>query len=234
MKRLWFLTLLLCALSASAQEKRFPSVAMSDEQLIFGIFLDNWLGLPEYVDGRLINQGYSIQLLYDQPLGLSNFSLAFGLGWRQHNLFSDAYPVKDLLLSEGRTQFYLVPGYVGTESIEYSLNKMALNYVELPVEFRYRSRSDLKFKLTLGGTAALLASSYIKYKGDDFWSNPVDVVKIKRFGIPNAALFVYAANLRIGVRQWGFNVNYQFPSVFKKDMGPDLVPVSFGLTFNPM
>jgi hypothetical protein len=233
MKRLISIVFLLFTLQLSAQEKIFRSVAMSDEQLLISLFTDYWEGTPEDVDQRLVNPGLSVYLLYDRPLGLSNFSIAFGLGWVQHNFHSNAYPVRDVLLGGGSTYFYLVPGRVGLKTIEYTRNKVSLGYLSLPLEFRYRSRSDLKFKFSIGATASLLGTSYIKYRGNDFWGNPDELVRLKRYRIPNIAPFVYSVQSRIGVRQWGFQVMYQIPSSFRKGLGPELRPLSFGLTYNP-
>lgn len=234
MKRAIILLLLLAGIGLSAQEPSYPSVAMSDEQLVFSFYSDVWKGLPDDVEPDLINRGYSIHLFFDIPISTSSFSLAIGAGWQQHNLYSNAYPARDNLISQGRTQFYLVPTMVGTNAIEYSLNRMSLGYLSMPLEFRYRSRSELKFKLSIGFTGGMLLSGFMKYKGSDYMANPEETVKWKRYGIPNALPYTYGVSFRIGIRQWGLQYHYQLPSVFITDKGPDVRPVSVGLTYHPI
>lgn len=224
---------MITSIRLEAQEMKHRSVALSDEQLVFSLFSDVWSGLPEEVEQDLINRGFSIQLFYDRPFSTSNFSMAFGLGWKQHNLYSNAYPVKDRLFGDGQTVFYTVPTRVGTKVIEYTLNKMSLGYLDIPVEFRYRSRSNLKFKASLGISGSVLLTSFTKYIGSDFRGNPDETVKWKRYQLPNVSPYTYTAIFRFGVRQWGFSASYQIPSVFRSGMGPDIRPLSFGLTYNP-
>ncbi len=63
--------------------------------IVFDLYTDIWVNVPENVDVRTINQGVNVLGLYDYRINQSDFSFAFGAGLGSHNFHSDAFAVRD-------------------------------------------------------------------------------------------------------------------------------------------
>src|ERR1039457_7265220 len=97
-----------------------------------GEFNDFWINMPSDVKSRLINQGFTIMSTYNVPFGKSNFSFAIGLGLTIHNMYGNFY----VNSRTDTTDFKKIP-----DIISYKKSKMTLTYLEIPVEFRFKSKS---------------------------------------------------------------------------------------------
>jgi len=125
--------------------------------------------------------------------------------------------------------FKPVPG-----GYNYYKNKISTSYLEVPLEFRFRTMPDIKkrnFKVTLGAKFGYLLSSYMKYSGEDFRNHSSKNVKFKEYRLSNILPYRYSAFLRIGYGKINFIVNYTFVPLFEKNKGPDCIPLSYGLSF---
>jgi hypothetical protein len=125
------------------------------------------------------------------------------------------------------TVFYKVP-----DSINFRRTKFTLGYFDIPLELRYKSKSDVRF--AFGFKFGILMTSFTKYKGDDFSPNDINKLVIyKKTRIPNVARFRYGLSLRFGYKWlnvWGY---YQLSDVFEKGKGPEMYPVSVGISLMP-
>jgi hypothetical protein len=227
------------------------------DRIMVDVFTDIWMNAPDdsVMSISAINRGASAYVLRDFPIGQSNFSFAVGLGISCHNLYSDAWPVRETVKDSsnipygysftGKTVFAKLPDTASGLEVGYKNNKMTNVYLDLPIEFRFRTKNEgQKFKFALGFKIGYLLSSHTKYRGDDLlwdyadhtWSmNSSEMIKSKMYKVPNLEFYRMGPTIRIG---WGWvNISayYSLTKLFKKNSfnGPEMYPISVGLTITP-
>ncbi len=196
-----------------------------------GIYTDIWLNMPKDlgIKSRTINQGVNIFAMYNVPFGKSNFSFSIGLGLSTHNLYGNFF----VNSSPDSTYMVKIP-----DSISYKRSKLLVTYLEIPLEFRFKTKS--KFTAALGFKGGFMIGSFTKYVGDGGFSTvnysvPPDAGKtrIKLWGIKNLEQFTFGPTLRIGYRWINVNAYYMISTIFNKNRGPDMYPISVGIVLMP-
>jgi hypothetical protein len=77
-------------------------------------------------------------------------------------------------------------------------------------------------------------TAFTKYKGDDYLPNDNNKLVIyKKVRIPNVSKFRYGVSLRLGYKWLNFWGYYQLSSVFDKGKGPEMYPISIGVSLMP-
>jgi hypothetical protein len=261
MKKILLIALLcLFTFSLSAQQKKdtirdkhkndnfkkgtFGKLTQAD-RIVFDIFSDIWMNVPgDSMKMKKINRGANLYIMKEFPFGRSNFSFALGLGVGCQNLYSNATPVRSFIdtssthtekIYDGKTVFTKIPSFSpdGKQNINFKNNKFTQIYLDIPLEFRYRMKNNA-FKIYLGGKLGLMLSNHTKYNGDDYTEySPTGTIRIKEYKIANVNKYRYGLTARIGwkwIQVYGY---YSLSKLFKKDLGPDMYPISVGLTISP-
>lgn len=184
------------------------------------LFSDIWFDVPDNISQRTINKGFDIFGMYNNQFGKSNFSFAIGAGLGTHNFFSNS-KIEDV--RSDSIVFITIP-----DSVSYKKSKISVTYLDLPIEFRFKTKG--KFKMSLGFKAGYLINSNAKYKGNI--ANDLKV-KEKRKDIKNLETFRYGATFRIGLGGFSLYGYYSLSKLFKKDQSNEMYPVSVGITFMP-
>ena len=191
-----------------------------------GMFDDFVLNPPSGIKIRTIDQGVDLFCLYNLPFGKSNFSFSLGLGMSAHNIYGNFLVNKVL----DTTKFVKIPA-----DVDYKRSKITVVYLELPLEFNLKTKSDVK--ITLGGKVGYLIGSHTKYVGDVvdsmYMYNTGKRITIKQSSIPNLQTFSYGPTFRIGYKWIAINGEYMLSSLFTKDHGPDMTIISLGLVLVP-
>jgi hypothetical protein len=194
----------------------------------FGMFNDFVLNVPSGLKTRTIDQGVDVFALFNLPFGKSNFSFSLGLGLSAHNIYGDFTVNKDK--TGDTTRLVKIPADVG-----YKRSKMTVVYLELPLEFNLKTKSDVK--ITLGGKVGYLIGSHAKYVGNaidsNYMFNTSSKIRIKQVGIPNLQTFSYGPTVRVGYKWIAINAQYMLSTLFIKDHGPDMTLISVGLVLVP-
>ena len=193
--------------------------------LSFNIYSDVWQDAPDNMNIRTINQGTDICIMYNTPFGKSNFSFSVGLGIGSHNLHSDAIPAID---TANATIFSPI-----ADSISYDKNKLTVAYLDIPVEFifKVKNKNDKSFKIALGFKAGRLINSHTTYKGDDYLFGTEKDLNVKFQDIKNINLYRYGITGKIGYEWINVMIYYSLTNLFKKDKGPEMYPISVGISF---
>ncbi len=185
------------------------------------VFTDIWMKSPDGVNLRTIHQGATGFAMYNFQLAESISYLSIGLGIRNHNIYSDSR-IEDV---DGDTiKMIPIPA-----NVNYKRSKINLVYLDLPIEFKMRFNSG--FKLGIGFKGGWLIDSKEKYVGDKTSVGPK--VKEKYKDISHLETYTYGATLRLGYKSFNLYAYYQFSEFFKKGLGPELQPLSVGLTITP-
>jgi len=96
----------------------------------------------------------------------------------------------------------------------------------------YNIRTNKGFKFGAGFKVKYLASSKDKYIGD---LAGVDNGRrnVKRKTIANTEQWAYGFTLRVGYKSVNLYGYYQISNIFKRGLGPEMYPISVGITFTP-
>ncbi len=194
--------------------------------IVLDLFTDIWVDVPSNVDVRTINQGVNVSGLYDYRLGKSDYSFAFGVGLGSHNFYSDAFAVVDSTGNSSLTKISAI--YEGNS---YKRNKISFSYFDIPIEFRMRTKND--FRASLGFKFGFLIDSHTKYIGDDYIFGGTDQIHAKFKDVRNIEKFRYGVTARFGWKFINLTGFYSLTGLFKKGQGPDLYPISVGISFMP-
>lgn len=186
----------------------------------FDLFTDIWLSPPADMKVRTINQGFNVFATYNFALSEeSPHTFSIGVGMRTHNLYSDN-TIRNL--HADTIKFFKIDQ-------EYKRSKMNLVYAEVPMELRFRF--DNTWKIGIGFKASMLLDSKVKYVGNLVKDGPT--VKMKEKDINQLEKYTFGPTLRFGykwVSVFGF---YQISSAFQRGLGPELAPISVGITLSP-
>ena len=225
-----------------AEKKNGLKVGKGDK-IVINIGTDMW---QEEIDAINIS-GYSPTFdLYGMnniPFGKSKFSFALGFGFGIHNMRSNAMPVQEKAFNPitlqneetGKTIFSTIPNQVNGKDIEYMVNKFTFSYFDIPLEFRYsvENKKGKSIKLAAGGKIGYLMNNHTKYRGTDLADGEGDV-KYKNFAIPNVDPLRYGVSARFSYGIVGVYGYYSLSKTFKKDKGPEMFPISLGISITPL
>lgn len=218
MKNLFaFLFLALFSVTLFAQEEdldvsnRFGKA----DRLMLDFYNDMWLGAPDTIDFKGYNPGASFGLVKDFPFGSTNFSFAIGLGLGTHNMRYNANILKDSL------------------GVNYFINrvdtpqqyKMVMSYLDIPVELRFRTKRDNVFRFAIGGKIGYMINNHIKHVDEGF--------KTKTFNISDINSLRYGVTARVGYKMFNLYVYYGLSTLFDDKLGPEMSPVSVGISLIP-
>ena len=209
-------------LSTPALKSPIPLAPGNDDRLIIDITLDNFAESPASMEVNTFkSRGVNMKLMKDKLISNPSFSIGYGLAFGSQNFDTDRLIIVDD--TAGRTHFVPID-----PNIDVNKNKLSVNYLDLPIELRFRSKTinkDNKFKISAGFKIGILLQSHIKYDDDDG--------KVKYYRIKNLNKYRYGLEGRIGYGIWGLNAYYSLIPLFDEDKAPRLVPVSFGLSITP-
>ncbi len=183
-------------------------------------FTDIWQDVPEDMDLRTINQGFNIFAMYNFQLAESNSYFSAGLGIDNHNMYSNTR-------IDNVTADTIVFTPIGEV---YQRSKINLTYASVPLEFRIKLNSGVKFGA--GVKIRYLISAKDKYIGD-IPNEPKGRTNVKRKQIANTEDWAYGFTLRVGYKSFNLFGYYQISDVFERGRGPELYPISVGLTITP-
>ncbi len=190
---------------------------------IFTVINDFYVNMPASVDDKFLNLGINFSGLYDYRLGKSNFSFAFGIGLGSHNLKTDALVIEDIT---NVSDFSPIE-----DTINFKKNKITYTYFDVPVEFRLRTKSDIR--ASVGFKFGFLIDSHSKYRGDDIYFGTTDNIHVKIKDVPNIEKLRYGLTARFGWKFINLTGFYSLTNLFTKNKGPETYPISVGISLMP-
>jgi hypothetical protein len=187
---------------------------------------DNWDNMPDGIKPRFASLGVNAYFYKDIPFSrYSNTAFAFGIGISSHNVHSNGEIVYQLN-SAGQSYTALVPF---PDGYNYKKNKLAVNYLEVPLELRFRTKYKrdetpykLRFRCYPGFKAGYLLSSHRKLKDDN--------TKIKVYNVENLMQYRYGPTLRFTFHRVSLYGFYSLTPLFNSGRGEDMYQYSLGLS----
>lgn len=124
----------------------------------------------------------------------------------------------------------------GTNTILYEIdtvrtftkNKLTTSYLMMPllVEFQIPTSAKKRISVTAGGYAGVKIGSHVKQKYEIAGVNYKDKNRDSYYLNP----IKYGLTARLGFEDIQFFANYDLSTLFEKNKGPELYPLSFGIT----
>ncbi len=220
MKRFIVLFAALALVSIDVVSQEIPRMRPKD-RLIVGLFTDVWSNLPDNMETKAINRGVTINYLQDFPISTTNFSFAVGLGFTSHNLYGDYFYER----TQGRHDFVS-----NAMDLDYDKNKISLNYLNIPLELRFRTRNTPQtFRIHAGVKAGLLVNAHTKYVGEVLPGGRE--TKFKEGKLDNIESFMFGFHSRIGYGRVNLNTFINLTDIFEGNNAQDASLVSVGLSF---
>ena len=230
MRRISLLVLLaLCSTQVVAQEEYIPE---KEDWFFYDIAHIRLLDGPENFENNIWANTHSLSFMQDILLGKSNFSFAFGFGFTSSNFLNNLRLKTEVVSDEGVTEFTVIPDSVG-----YDQNKTTVQYFEIPLELRFRSRPNEEgnfFRFYVGGRFGVRFNAYSKYK--------TDLINVRYYHPEELTRWRAGAYTRIGFDSFSLYGYYSLLDLFDYEMAEDIFandvdannmrPVAIGLSLS--
>jgi hypothetical protein len=206
MQKLFKIVFLLSFLNGFSQETPdFDAVdsLYREDQFYFGITYNILNKRPDGVSQNSFSAGVNLGFLRDFPINKKRtIAIAPGLGFAFKNY------KQNLVIEEnnGDINYSLIP-----PNISFDKNKLGMYFVEMPIEFRWRSSTYDSHKFWRVYTGVKL--SYLVYSKSRFIA---DDYNYKVVNNPDINKFQYGAYIATGWNSWNFYAYYGFQDMFKK------------------
>jgi hypothetical protein len=221
MKKFAFLLTLLLLLVVTSYAQTYKPGDFRKVSLSLDLFNDFWQKVPTGVDAANFNRGVNVNLLINNHIGESNFDFSFGGAIGVHNLYTDSW-----LTAPGDSSFFVkIP-----DSLNSTKYKITLAYFDFPLEIRYRSKGS--FRAYAGIKFGVLIDHHSKYKGLDPYGAGYNVT-LKRDDVRFVNFWRYQAYAKVGYKQFSVFGAIALDRIFKTSQGPDMYPISVGISINP-
>jgi len=186
-------------------------------------FFNNWLGNTNGVTTKFYAIGHGINLMFDIPFSKkSRFGIAIGLGYTHYNIRHDGnFSFEPLSTSQTLVADYVVlESYSGTNRW---INRTVFNQVDIPFEFRIRSRKERsKFKFYPGFKVGSIFDTFEKWRTGKY--------EYKTFNFPDVQKLQYGPTLRIGLDNIFLFGSYNLTYLFENDKSTQLSLFSAGIS----
>lgn len=196
------------------------------DRIAIDIKTDQWLNVPNGVKTELYSIGVSAFFYKDIPLSQkSNIAFAFGLGLTSDNIHHTGTFKISSNNPENKSYTSLI-----SYNKKYRINKLTLNYIEVPIELRFRTmnksmeeRQRFNFRFYPGFKVGYLMGNHTKRTDN--------ASKIKVYRTPNTLAYRYGPTLRIGFNKISFVAFYSLTGIFEKGKGDELNTFSLGVSW---
>ena len=202
----------------------------SNDHLMLQLGYANWSGIPDTINKAGFSKSINLYVMMDFPFKTNpKISIALGPGIASdHILFSKTHVgIKD------NTPTFRFTNVSDTD--HFKKTKLATVYLEAPVELRFSSnpKTGNGFKAAIGVKIGTLLNAHTrntKYENKTGGSLNDYVMKeaSKRFFNKNRL----SGMVRLGYGHFSLYGSYQFTTLLKDGVGPDIKPFSIGLTLS--
>lgn len=207
MRFLSSILLLLTVFNVFSQEMTEPNFTAVDslyrEDQFYISFTYNILQIrPEGVSQNKFSAGFSAGFLRDMPINDNRtIAIATGIGYSLNNYNQNLIISK----SAGNPEYSLVES-----GADYNKNNFSLHYLDVPIEFRWRTSTPESHKFWRIYTGVKL--SYLLYSRSKFSGNERKIILTKNEDFNK---FQYGVYLAAGYNTWNFHLYYGLNPLFK-------------------
>lgn len=192
------------------------------DRVMIDVVYNDWHGDRDYFKSPWNSIGFNAALMYDIVLTRKNtVSLGIGAGYSYFNNKSQLQFNRNFEANTTNAVQYL------PENEPYR-SKISANYIEIPLELRFRTKGYQHFKFMIGGKIGYAINAYTKEV------QKIDSKKysIKEVNFPDLNRWRYGVTTRIGIRNFALFAAYYFSPLFKSKESTQLYPISMGITIS--
>jgi len=207
MKLLLKVIILLSFINVSSQEKKYPPPMIAvdslyrEDQFYLGFTYNSLFNTPPGISQNKFSAGFTGGFLRDMPINKKrNVAIAAGLGLSYNKCFQNM----NISETDQTITYSEIP-----EGTDYSKNKLEELFVDLPVEFRWRTSTPESHKFWRIYTGLKL--SYLIYDKYVYVNQGITDVITKNDNINNIQ---FGAYLACGYNTWNFYAYYGIIPMF--------------------
>ena len=211
--------------SAKKVKKKYNLSNRANDHFLLQLGITRWADAPDSIKTKGFSKSVNVYFMYDFPFK-SNQKLSAGVGL---GIGSDHVGLDGSFADvKGKTS---TMRFLDTSRVSIKKTKVVTSYLEAPIELRYVAnpeQSDKSFKFAVGvkvgtmlraGTRSRLtepntSANYLLKESSKNYFNTTRIVGTARIGFGHFTVFG----------------NYQFTSLLKAGAGPQLKPVTIGLS----
>ncbi|MFT4093321.1 MAG: outer membrane beta-barrel protein [Niabella sp.] len=211
---------------AKKPKKKYNLSNRANDHFMLQLGYTNWLNIPDSIGTKGFSRSINAYFMFDLPFKETpQLSAGLGLGIGSDHVFLDDDNFADVKASTSTLKFE------SSSSATIKKTKVVTTYLEAPIELRYTvdpEHSDKSFKTAVGvkvgtmlkgGTRSRITesgsqSNYLLKEYSKYFFNTTRVVGTARIGYGHFSLFG----------------TYQFTSLLKTGMGPQLRPFTAGIS----
>ena len=205
----------------------------SRDHITLDLLGTNWNYNPNdaKMDGmrtKWFSRGVQIGFSWDFRIKGSRVSIAPGISYSCSNIYSRSTMQRS---DSAGTYFKPIRTY-GTDTTA-KINKLVLQYLNIPLELRIRTNIDKFgncFKFAIGIVGGVRVDSHTKFKIKQ--GNDTNVYIVRRD--PDFNLFRLAPTFRFGYSFVNVTASYDVINVFKPNMGPKANAFTLGIAFTAL
>ncbi|HYG38139.1 MAG TPA: porin family protein [Cytophagales bacterium] len=231
MKKLFLIIIILTSITTAYSQEKKDRLKFNEipGNFVFDIGLTHYRFSNGDMQLRTFaSRGANIYYTYDINLIGENFSVASGLGVGITN-YSFANRNTLVYDSESKSAKMLD---LADEYGNLRKSKLNANYIDIPLEFRWRSANDVNsFKIVLGAKAGVLVSSHTKLK----FKNEDGMQKEKHADDFELNRFRYGVYGKIGYGVFHLFGYYSLSELFNEGKAPggrSIVPYTLGISIS--
>ena len=192
------------------------------DRFILDITYSDWHGDRDYFQSPWNSIGFNAALMFDVILAKnSTFAFGWGIGYSHFGNATKKQFTRDF--DENATYMSDFP-----EGQEPMRSKFGANYIEIPLDLRFRTKGYKHFKIMVGGKIGYQINSFTKTV-----ENIEDrTYKTKLYNFADANRLRYGATVRIGIRNWAIYGAYYFSPLFTNSESVQLTPFTAGISIS--
>lgn len=192
------------------------------DRLMIDLTYDDWQGDRELFTSPWNSIGFSVSFMKNSVLTKANtISLGYGLAFSRYNNKTNT----PLYIDEISESTSFAESYEDSNNEQWSFHA---NYLEIPIELRFRTKGYKHFKFIFGGKIGYQLNAYRKLK----FKSSGNKYTNKLYNFPDRNMLRYGVTARVGIRNWSLFAAYYFSPLFTQATSVDLTPLSLGISIS--
>jgi outer membrane protein with beta-barrel domain len=215
----------------SESKKQFNLRNRANDHFLFQLGYLSWANVPDTIHTKGFPTTINLYFMFDFPFRSNQrMSVGIGVGMASDNMYFDKTYVG---IKDPTPTLRFVDQ---SDTNHFKKNKLTTAYVEAPLELRYSSNPETPnktFKVALGVKVGLLVDARLKQKNLQTAQGVTLIEYIEK----QASKRFYNTSRFVGTARVGYGVisvfgTYQFNSLFKEGLAPNIQPYAIGLTLS--
>lgn len=189
------------------------------DEITFDLVYDSWDNAPMNIQtNNWQSIGFNFAWGADYPFTeKSPLSFFYGLGYSLNKVHHNGNMQLNSPIMVHDEYASLIP-LLG----EYRINKFSSSFLEIPVEFRYRTHTRFPFRIYFGAKGGYMLKHFNKFQNAEQAYKVSDIPHINKWRVQ--------ATGRIGFGMVNFFGSYNLTPLFIPNKGPEIYPFSVGMS----